>query len=179
MTGVLYITTGLAVELTYIVITHAMLAMREPIFALSSFVFETIFFIGPSLLLLSGISTTAPNARRGGLCLISGIVSVAALALWAAPRMGWRYAGWLVLEPAAVSLVLAYFALVLLKKRWISALIGSSLSAPFSVLLIGSLLYGIILGANGTQFTPYELWYVIPGAFVTGSFISSLSFRNI
>jgi hypothetical protein len=176
MIGLLYITAGLLVEVLYVVTTGAMLGMTAPIFTISSFVVAPLFSIGPSILLFSGITTTLPNVRRGKLCLLAGTVLVAARALWTAPRVGWRYAGWLVLEPVAISLPIAYFALLLLKKRWISALTGSGLSAPYCVFGSGYVLYHNIFGAS--PFSAVELWLVIPGALVTASFISALCFRK-
>jgi hypothetical protein len=176
MIGLLYITAGLLVEVLYVVTTGAMLGMTTPIFNISSFVVAPLFSVGPSLLLFSGITTTLPNVRRGRLCLFTGTVLIAALALWTVPRVGWRDAEWLVLQPVAISLPIAYFILLLSKKRWISALLGSSLSAPFCVFGSGYVLYHNIFGES--PFTAIELWLVIPGAIVTASFISSLCFRN-
>jgi hypothetical protein len=178
MIGILYIATGLLIEYVYITMTGAMLGMTTPIFTISSFVVAPLFAIGPSLMLFSGITTTLPNLPRGKLCLITGTILVAALALWTAPRIGWRYSGWLVLEPVAISLPIAYLVLLLSKKRWISALIGSGLSAPYCVLGTGYVLYQNIFGAGGGQFSVMELWLIIPGAVVTASFISSLCFRD-
>jgi hypothetical protein len=176
MIGFLYITTGLLVEFTFTVLTWAMLGMTTPIFTISSLVVAPLFSIGPSLLLLTGITTILPNKPRGRLSLITGTVLVAALALWTAPRIGWRNTGWLVLEPAAISLLIGCLILLLLKKRWISALIGSGLSAPYCVFGSVYLLYRNILGES--PFAASELSLIIPGALVAGSFVSSLYFRN-
>lgn len=176
MIGFLYIATGLLVEFTYTVIAGAMLGMTKPIFTISSLVVAPLFSIGPSLLLLAGITTILPNEGRGRLSLIAGTVLVVALALWTAPRIGWRNAGWLVLEPAAISLLIAFLILLLLKRRWISALIGSGLSAPYCVFGSVYLLYRNILGES--PFAARELSLIIPGALVAASFVSSLHFRN-
>ena len=177
MIGLLYITAGLLVEFSFVSLTGAMLGMTTPIFTISSFVITPLLLVGPSLLLLAGIAATLPNARRGILCLITGSLLVAGLAVWTVPRIGWRYAGWLILEPEAISIVIASFIVLLLKNRWISALIGAGLTAPFFVFGAGSMLYRNIFEAS--SFAASELTLIIPGTFVTASFVSSLCFPKI
>jgi len=176
MIGLLYVVTALIVELVFLDFTGAMLGMTSPIFSISSLVVAPLFSIGPSLLLLSGITTTLPKVGRSKLCLATGTLLAVALALWTGPRIGWRNTGWLVLEPAAVSLLIAFLILLCLKKHWISALIGSVLSAPYCVFGGGYLLYQNIFGAS--PFSARELSLIIPGAFVMASLLSSLCFRS-
>jgi hypothetical protein len=175
MIGFLYILTGLLVDFMFLMLTGAMLGMTTPIFTVSSLILPPLFSIGPSLLLFSGFIALFPHKSRGRLCLIAGIVLIGALASWTVPRIGWQNGGWLVLEPEAVSLPIAYLILRILKKLWIAVLVGSVLSAPFCVVGSVYLIYDNLYGASSIAAT--ELWLIIPGAFVTASFITSLCFR--
>ena len=168
--------TGLLVEFVYIDFTGAMLGMTTPIFTITGLVTGPLYSIGPSLLFLSGIATIGANVRRSWLCLAAGSAVVIILATWTIPRIGWRYAAWLILEPVALSLLAAWFILYLVKKRWITTLIGSGLSAPFCVFGGAYVLYQNIFGTS--PFSSRELVLVVPGAFVIFSFLSALRFRN-
>ncbi|MGH9681407.1 MAG: hypothetical protein ACRD4Y_15780 [Candidatus Acidiferrales bacterium] len=176
MIGILYIVTGLAVEFMYDMMTGAMLGMTTPIFTISSFVLAPLVSVGPSLLLFTGITTLVPHLPRWKMCLTAGGIFVAALAAWSVPRIGWLYAGWLILEPAFVSLLIATLIVLLLKRRWILALMGSALSSPLSLPGSGYVLYRHII--EGHPFALSEVTLIVPGTLVIASFISCLYFKD-
>lgn len=133
MIGFVYVIASLLVDLTFLLAIGSLLGMTTPISAIKSLFVSPLYSVGPSLLIFTGVIILFPKKRRGGLCLITGTILVAALGLWTIPRIGWQPAAWLILEPLVVSLPAAYLLLLITKKIWISGIVGSLLSAPFCV----------------------------------------------
>jgi hypothetical protein len=152
-----------------------MLGMTTPIFTLSGLLIAPLFLIGPSLLIFSGITMIVRNMNRNRLCIITALIFIAALALWTVPRLDWRYSVWLILEPIVPALLVAWLGLHLLRKKWVAAAVGGSLSSPYTIFGAGWLVYGNAV--NGNPFGRSELVMIVPGIFVCLSLLAALCFR--
>lgn len=174
--GLLYIVTGLLCDFVFLLITGAMLGMTTPIYSVSSLFIPALFATGPALLVLTGVTTIAGGAGRTLVCLVTSIAVLAAVALWTVPRIGWRDASWLLLEPEVGSYLIATLILLVIRKRWITALIGSVAAAPFFIYGTGWLIYGVLFGTTVPSLT--ELWIVAPAILLVLSLVSALSVRS-
>jgi len=82
----------------------------------------------------------------------------------------------LFLEPALFSFVIAAIVVVLVKRRWIVAVTGSLLSAPFFVYGTAILIHGLLFGT--TVPAPTEIWIALPAILTVTSFVAALSTRT-
>jgi hypothetical protein len=103
---------------------------------------------------------------------------VASLAFWTIPRIGWRQSAWLLLEPAVGSFLIGSLILVVIRRRWIAALIGTILSAPFFIFGTGMLVYDLFFGPGGSVPSLTDLWFMVPTLLLLLSFVSALSVRS-
>jgi hypothetical protein len=174
--GVLYIVTGLLCKFVGMLLIGAMFGMTTPIYAVRDLFLAPLVSTGPSLLVLAGVAMLFEQARRSLLCLATGSLVVAAIAAWTVPRIGWRDSVWLLLEPQAVSFLIAGFIVVVVKRRWILALIGSALSAPFFLLGTGYMVYDLMF--RTAILTMQEIWIFGPAVLTTLSLIAALRFRS-
>jgi hypothetical protein len=173
--ALLYILTGIVVTWSYLVITGAMLGMALPIFSLESTLIRGLCGIGPSMLVLVGLTTAFPASRRSPLCfLVAGVILVL-LSLGTVSRIGWPYASRLFLVPEALSLFVAAILVVWIKKRWISAALASALSASLFVYGSVSLAYGAI--ARGSRPTSASVWIFVPALLAILAFATAARFR--
>src|SRR6478672_11192176 len=99
ITGFVYIISGLLVISVGILLTGMMLGMTTAIFSVTSLLVTPLFAIGPSLLILTGLTEIVRDVRPIRLCLIAGAMLVIVLAAWTVPRIGWRLSAWLIVEP--------------------------------------------------------------------------------
>jgi hypothetical protein len=175
--GLVYIISGLLVIFVGILLTGMMLGMTTAIFSVTSLLVAPLFAIGPSLLILTGVTEIVRDVRRDKLSAIAGTMVVGVLAAWSVPRIGWRLSAWLVLEPVAVALLIAGIVIVALKKRWIAAAIGTALAAPFFLFGSGQILYGY--WSNGNPFTWINIWLFAPTVLLISCFILALSSRPV
>jgi hypothetical protein len=175
LVGLLFIATGLLCHFVDLLLVGAMLGITTPIYSWMSLVVFALYSAGPSLLIVAGVTKIFGNARRSILCLLTSLVIVGSVAAWSVPRIGWRDTTWLVIGPLAGSFLIATVILLLLRKRWISAVVGSVVSAPFYVYGTGSLVHGLLF-AN-TILAPMEIWIVAPAIFTVLSFIFAVRQR--
>jgi hypothetical protein len=173
--GLLYLGTGLICDFVFMLFVGSMVGMTTPIYSASTLLIPPLFAIGPSLLVLTGVTAIVGGSRRGVTCLITSIAVVAGLAWWSVPRIGWRESAWLLLEPAAISYLIASLILVVIKNRWIAALIGVVASAPFFVFGVSSFVRGYLHGT--TTFSSTDAWIVAPAILLLFSLISALFAR--
>ena len=174
-TALLYIVTGLAVICSFVVITGAMLGMTTPIFSLENTLISALVSIGPSMLVLAGVTTALTAPRRSLLCLLAAGAVLLVLGLWTVPPIGWPYAIRLFLIPCALSLFITAILVVRIKRRWISAALASALSAPFFVYGSASLAYGAIVGQSRPTFA--SVWIFVPALLAILAFTSAVCFR--
>jgi hypothetical protein len=173
--GLLYVATGLICDFVFVLFAGAMLGITTPIYSASSLLIPPLFGIGPSLLVLTGVTAIVGGSRRGLLCLITSIAVIAGLAFWSVPRIGWRESAWLLLEPAVGSYLIASLILVVVQKRWVAALIGVIASSPFFVFGVSSFVHGYVLGT--TAFSSTDAWIIAPAILLLFSLISALFAR--
>jgi len=176
VSGFVYMMSGLLVIFVGVMLTGAMLGMTTAIFSVTSLLVAPVLTIGPSLLILTGVTEIVGNVRRARLWMISGATVVLLLAAWTIPRIGWRLAVWLILEPVAVALLIAGIIMLALKKRWIATAIGSALSAPFFLFGSGQILYGY--WSSGNPFAWINIWLFAPAVLLISCFILALSSRS-
>jgi hypothetical protein len=173
--GLLYIATGLLCDFADMLIAGAMLGMTTPIYSVSSLIIPPLLGTGQALLVLTGVTTITGGTRRSVVCLITGIAVLAGLALWTIPRIGWPQSAWLFLEPEAGSYLIASLILLVIRKRWIAALIGIVISAPVFVFGTGYLIYALLFGKAVLSLT--EIWIVVPTIMLMVSFLSAVRVR--
>jgi hypothetical protein len=171
LVGLLYIATGLLCDFVFALFVGAMLGVSAPTYRLSELLFPALYVLGPSLLILSGVATLIPSSHRALLCIGASVILLLAAATWSVPNIGWRDATWLLLEPALVSLVLATIALLLLRKAWFGALVGTILCTPFFV-------YGATSAVQDFFASSPQLWVVGPSVLLVLCILSSLCFRR-
>jgi hypothetical protein len=164
--GLLYIATGLLCDFVFVLFIGAMLGMATPIHRYSDLLYPALYNLGPSLLVLSGVATLIPSPRRALLLIAASFILLMGVAAWSIPKIGWRDATWLLLEPELVSLVLATVALLILRKAWVGSLVGSILSAPFFV-------YGTTYAVQDFFASSPQLWLVGPAGFLVLCLLSS------
>jgi hypothetical protein len=174
--GALYIATGFLCNFVDMLLTGAMLGMTTPTYKWSDLVVPPLLSLGPALLTLSGAVTVVHDARRTTVCLITGVLTVGGLAAWTVPRIGWHDAIWLLLEPTAFSFLVAGIVVVLVKRRWIVAMTGSLLSAPFFLYGTAILIRGVLFGT--VVLAPAEIWIVLPAILTIVSFVATLRMRT-
>jgi hypothetical protein len=175
-TGFVYTISGLLVIFVGILLTGMMLGMTTAIFSVTSLLIAPLFVIGPSLLILTGLTEIVGNVRPVRLSLIAGAMVVIVLAAWSVPRIGLRLSAWLIVEPVAVAILIAGIIMSALKKCWVSATIGSALSAPFFLFGSGQILYGY--WSSGTPFTWANIWLFAPAVLLISCFVLALSSRS-
>jgi hypothetical protein len=171
LVGLLYIATGLLCDFVFALFVGAMLGVSAPTYKLSDLLYPALYNLGPSLLILSGVATLIPSSRRALICIGASVVLLLGIAAWSVPKIGWRDATWLLLEPALVSLVLATVALLLLRKAWIGALAGTVLCTPFFV-------YGATNAVQDFFASSPQLWLVGPSVLLVLCILSSLCLRT-
>jgi hypothetical protein len=175
MTGFVYVISGLLVIFVGILLTGAMLGITTAIFSVTSLLVAPLFDIGPALLILSGVTEIVGGVRRVRLWVLTGGIVVIVLAAWTIPRIGWRLAAWLILEPVAVALLIAGLIMFAVGKIWIEAMIGSAISAPFFLYGSATIIYGYF--SNGV-FTWLNFWLFAPAVLLISCFILALRSRQ-
>jgi len=176
VTGFVYMISGLLVIYFGILLTGTMLGMTTAILSVTSLFVAPLFAIGPSLLILTGVTEIVGGVRLERLSVIAGVMVVGVLAAWTVPRIGWRLSAGLILEPVAVALLIAGIMIVALKKKWIAAVIGTALAAPFFLFGSGQILYGY--WSSGNPFTWINIWLFAPTVMLISCFILALSSRH-
>jgi hypothetical protein len=174
--GLIYITSGLLVIFVGVILTGMMLGMTTAIFSVTSLLIPPLFIVGPSLLIFTGISEIVGDSRQPRLWAITGSTVLILLAAWTIPRVGWRLAAWLILEPVAVALLIAGIIMLVAKKCWIDAMIGSALSVPFFLVGSGMIIYGYF--SNGDPFAWVNVWLFAPAVLLISCFILALRSRR-
>ena len=171
--GVVYLSTGLVCVLV------DLLVVGRPSLGgtFINFARGLLESLGSDLLILSGVVILIENVRRSVLCLITGSVVVAGLALWTVQFVGWRNATLRVLEPTGVFL-LASLIVLLVKKRWVLALLGSIASAPSALLHASLLLFLWGYTAGEGPWTLREISLIFPLVFALVSFVCAVSART-
>jgi hypothetical protein len=167
LAGLLYVATGLLCDFVFALFVGAMLGVSAPTYRPTELLYPALFNLGPSLLILSGVATLIPTARRVLLCIAASVILLAGIAAWSAPKIGWRDAAWLLLEPKLVSLAIATIVLLILSRAWLGALAGSILTAPFFV-------YGTTTAVQDFFASSPQLWLVGPAALLVLCILSSL-----
>lgn len=175
MTGFVYMLSGLLVIFVGVMLTGMMLGMTTAIFSVKSLLIAPLFAIGPSLLILTGVTKIVGGIGRARLWATSGGIVVIVLAAWSVPRIGWRLASWLILEPVAVALLIAGLTMLVVKKIWVATAIGSALSAPFFLFGSGQILYGY--WSSGSPFTWINIWLFAPAVLLISCFVLALRSR--
>jgi hypothetical protein len=175
MTGIVYVVSGLLVIFVGILLTGVMLGMTTAIFSVTSLVVAPLFDIGPSLLILTGVTEIVGGVRRVRLWVLTGGMVFLLLAAWTIPRIGWRLAAWLILEPIVVALLISGIIMLAVRKSWIEAMIGSAVSAPFFLYGSATTIYGYFL--NGV-FTWLNFWLFAPAALLVSCFLLALRSRQ-
>jgi hypothetical protein len=171
LVGLLYIATGLLCDFVFALFVGAMLGVSAPTYKVSDLLYPALYNLGPSLLILSGAATLIPSSRRALICIGASVILLLGIAAWSVPKIGWRDATWLLLEPALVSLALATVALLLLRKAWIGALTGTILCTPFFV-------YGATNAVQDFFASSPQLWLVGPSVLLVLCILSSLCLRT-
>jgi hypothetical protein len=171
LVGLLYVATGLLCDFVFALFIGAMLGVSAPTYKLSELLYPALYNLGPSLVILSGAATLVPSSRRALICIGASVILLLGTAAWSVPKIGWRDATWLLLEPALVSLVLATVALLLLRKAWFGALVGTILCTPFFV-------YGATNAVQDFFASSPQLWVVGPSVLLVLCILSSLCLRT-
>jgi hypothetical protein len=171
LVGLLYVASGLLCEFVFALFVGAMLGVSAPTYKFSELLYPALYLLGPSLLILSGVATLIPGSRRALICMVASVILLLGTAAWSVPKIGWRDATWLLLEPALVSLVLATIALLLLRKAWFGALVGTILCMPFFV-------YGATNAVQDFFASSPQLWVVGPSVLLVLCLLSSLCLRT-
>jgi hypothetical protein len=175
MTGFVYVISGLLVIFVGILLTGAMLGMTTAIFSVTNLLIAPLFAIGPSLLILSGVGEIVGGVRRIRLWVLTGGIVFIVLAAWTIPRIGWRLAAWLILEPVAVALLIAGIIMLAVRKSWIEAMIGSAVSAPFFLYGSATTIYGYF---SNEVFTWLNFWLFAPAVLLSCCFLLALRSRQ-
>jgi hypothetical protein len=175
MTGFVYVISGLLVIFVGVLLTGAMLGMTTAIFSVTSLLVAPLFIVGPSLLILTGITEIAGRAHQHKSWTIAGGTLLSLLAAWTIPSVGWRLATWLILEPVAVALLIAAMIMLAVRKSWIEAMIGSAVSAPFFLYGSATTIYSYF--SNGV-FTWLNFWLFAPAVLLVYCFILALNSRQ-
>jgi hypothetical protein len=171
LVGLLYVATGLLCDFVFALFVGALLGVSAPTYKLSELLYPALYNLGPSLLILSGVATLIPSSRRVLVCISVSVLLLVGTAAWSIPKIGRREATWLLLEPALVSLVLATIALLLLRKAWFGALVGTILCTPFFV-------YGATNAVQDFFASSPQLWVVGPSILLVLCILSSLCLRT-
>ncbi|HKV06330.1 MAG TPA: hypothetical protein VJO53_14640 [Candidatus Acidoferrales bacterium] len=175
LSGPLYVVTGLLCDFLFAIVVGAMLGMTTPVYSLAGFIRTPIVCLGPSLLVLTGVATIIGGPRRITHYLLTSAVVLAGLAAWSVPKIGWQATTWLFLYPEAASLLGAVVILLVVRRFWIAALIGTLLSSPF-------FLYATVASIKGWwatgSFSATEVWLIAPTAMLLLCFVSSLRVRT-
>lgn len=173
--GFVFLLSGLLVIFVGILLTGEMLAMTTPIFSLTDLLVMPLVAVGPSLLILTGVTEIGGGVHRVWSRLLSGGALVLVLAGWTVPRIGWRLSAWQILEPVAVGLLIAGILMLILKKSWVGATIGSALSAPLFLFGSGLRLYSYWI--SGYPFNRGDIWVFAPALLLISSFVLALYSR--
>lgn len=171
LVGLLYVATGVLCDFVFGLFVGAMLGVSTPTYKFSELLLPALYNLGPSLLILSGVATLIPSSRRTLICVGASAILLAGTAAWSVPNIGWHDATWLLLEPVVVSLVLATIALLLLRRAWFGALIGTLLCTPFFV-------YGATTAVQDFFAASPQLWVVGPSVLLVLCILSSLCLRT-
>ena len=173
--GLLYIATGLLCDFVFVLFVGAMVNIARPELSLNSLL-PPLFGIGPALLVLTGVMDLAgKKPHRGGVTLISTVIVVGALAAWSIPRIGLRESLMLLVLPALGSYVIASLLLVAIKTRWVTALVGVILSAPFFFYGAGTFAFDFFTGK--AEYASSDAWIFLPCAALAVSFLAALTTR--
>ncbi|MGA8768492.1 MAG: hypothetical protein WB559_15850 [Candidatus Acidiferrales bacterium] len=174
--GLLYVATGLVCDFVFAVMVGAMLGVVTPMYSLTGFLRSPAICLGPSLLVLAGVAIVIGGSRRFTEYVVTSIVVLAGLAAWSVPKIGWQSTTWLFLYPEAASLLGAVVLLLVFRKLWIAALIGTLLSAPFFVYTAATLIGEHLKGTIG--YTVEDVAIAVPLVLLLISLVSSLRVRT-
>jgi hypothetical protein len=176
ISGLLYVATGLVCDFVFAVMVGAMLGMTTAVYSLAGFLRTPMICLGPSLLVLTGVAILIGGSRRFTEYVVTSVVVLAGLAAWSVPKIGWQDTAWLFLYPEAASLLGAVVLLLLFRKLWIAALIGTLLSAPFFAYTAVVLFRAHMHGAVGNRLEYASI--AVPLMFLLASLITSLFVRT-
>jgi hypothetical protein len=175
--GSVYIASGLVCEFAPLLFAGQSLGRGTSVYTSGVFLRAFLWHFASMLLILSGVVAVIENVRRSILCFITGALVVAGLGAWAVPIAGWRRASLSVLAPAGVFFLLASLIVLLVKKRWFLALLGSIASAPSALLAAFTLLFMWGYAGGAGPWTLREVSPVFPLVGVIVSFICALRVR--
>jgi hypothetical protein len=173
--ALLYVATGLLCIFVDVGTVGALLGMATPTYRLESVAAAALLTVGPALLILAGAAILIEGVSRGVLCAATGMVVLFGLALWTVPRIGWRTSISLVLGPEIGAFLLAGLLVLILRRRWVMAAVGSAVSSAFFLHGTGAFVYSLLFGNAIPSWT--EMWIVFPALLTIASFISALSVR--
>jgi hypothetical protein len=175
LSGPLYVVTGLVCGYVFGILVSSILGMTAPMYSLAGFIRTPIVGLGPSLLVLTGVAMIVGGSRRFTEYVVTSVVLLAVLAAWSVPKIGWLDTAWLFLYPEAASLLGAVVILLIVRRLWIAALLGTLLSSPFFV-------YGTASSykhwAATGRFPTDEVWLVAPVILLLLCVVSSLRVRT-
>jgi hypothetical protein len=175
MSGFLYVASGLVCDFVFAVMVGAMLGMTTPVYSLEGFLRTPAICLGPSLLVLTGVAIIIGGKRRFTEYVITSVIVLAGLAAWSVPKVGWQDTTWLFLYPEAASLLGAVVVLVIVRKLWVAALLGTLLSAPFFAYTAVALFQAHMRGSIG--YTIEDVAIAVPLVMLIVSLITSLRIR--
>ncbi len=176
MSGLLYVATGLVCDFVFAVMVGAMLGVTTPVYSFAGFLRTPMICLGPSLLVLAGVAIVIGGSRRFTEYVVTSIVVLAGLAAWSVPKIGLQSTTWLFLYPEAASLLGAVVLLLVFRKLWVAALIGTLLSAPFFVYTGATLLGEHLKGKIG--YTLEDFAIAVPLLLLLTCLVSSLRVRT-
>jgi hypothetical protein len=149
---IIYVVVGLVAEFVWVILTRAMLGLTSArtFYTGGDLIQALLHFIGPSLLILAGSRGILKNVSRNKSCLVTGSIVVVGFAAWTIPTLGLRLAGWLIVAPLMISLLIVG-AVESLYYNWSSA-------SPFSL---------------------SEIWVLAPATLLVSTFVLALRSRAL
>jgi hypothetical protein len=135
----------------------------------------SLLFLGPSLLVLNGVSTIANTETRRWWLLGSAAASIALLAYWAISNLaGAEVSRAMFVEGCGLALAAAVIFTLQVTRAWIGALIGAVLALP---LLLGDVQF-VFMGAAYSAFGFQSAIAVAAVALWLGALICAIWIRS-
>jgi hypothetical protein len=114
-----------------LIVSFNVASAGPPNVALWYLAIASLLFLGPSLLVLSGVSTVANTETRLWWLLGSAAASIVLLAGWAVLNLGGaEVSRALFIEGSGVALAAGVILTLMVKRAWIGAVIGAVLAVP-------------------------------------------------
>jgi hypothetical protein len=178
--GALYIATGLICTLVpalrYIHVSSAGTVIRgAPSFGA---LMESLSMnLGAAVLIIGGLTYVFGTARRWTFCFLTAGAVAILYEIFGVLAFGWRGVAvfglaWMFLFFLAVGLIVS-----LIKRRWITALVGSLLSLPFALIELVGLLFAWAYVGGASPLPLSEISLSFPAVFVLASALASLILR--